>query len=101
MQQRRAVAETLKYAVKPSDMTVDSSWFLELTRQTFKRRFVATGGVLKNILQLEEESDADLALADNAEVKENDDGSRVAFTWESTERHYKRSPKQDKQSENK
>ena len=94
-----AVAETLKYAVKPSDMTVDSSWFLELTRQTFKRRFVTTGGVLKNILQLEEESDADLALADNAEVKENDDGSRVAFTWESTERHYRRASKQDKNPE--
>jgi plasmid rolling circle replication initiator protein Rep len=94
-----AVAETLKYSVKPSDMTVDSSWFLELTRQTFKRRFVATGGVLKKILQLEEESDADLALADNAEVKENDDGSRVAFSWESTERHYRRASKQDKNPE--
>ena len=95
------VAETLKYAVKPSDMTKDSSWFLELTRQTFKRRFVATGGILKNVLKLEEESDADLALADNVPDGEADDGSRVAFAWESTERHYKRSPKQDKQSENK
>jgi plasmid rolling circle replication initiator protein Rep len=96
-----AVAETLKYAVKPSDMTEDSSWFLELTRQTFKRRFVATGGILKNVLKLEEESDANLALADNASDGESDDGSRLAFAWESTERHYKRAPKQDKSSENK
>jgi plasmid rolling circle replication initiator protein Rep len=93
-----AVAETLKYAVKPADMTSDSAWFLELTRQTFKRRFVATGGVLKNILKLEEESDADLALAENSLEKESDDGSRVAFSWESTERHYKRAPRQDKPS---
>lgn len=93
-----AVSETLKYAVKPADMIVDLVWFLELTRQTFKRRFVATGGVLKNILKLEEESDADLALADNSQEKEIDDGSRVAFSWESTERHYKRAPKKDKPS---
>jgi hypothetical protein len=95
-----AVSETLKYAVKPTDMTSDSSWFLELTRQTFKRRFVATGGILKNILKLEEESDADLVLADNTQDQESDDGSRVAFTWKSTERHYKRAPKQDKETGN-
>jgi len=95
-----AVAETLKYAVKPADMTIEPTWFLELTRQTFKRRFVATGGVLKNVLKLEEESDADLALADSALDSEADDGSRLAFSWESSERHYKRAPKHDKPSEN-
>ena len=42
-----AVSETLKYSQKPADMTEDPEWFLELTRQTFKRRFVATGGALK------------------------------------------------------
>ena len=38
-----AVAETLKYSTKPADMVADESWFLELTRQTHKRRFVAAG----------------------------------------------------------
>jgi hypothetical protein len=93
---QRAVAETLKYAVKPTDMTADPDWFLELTRQTFKRRFVATGGVLKDVLRLEEESDADLALADSEPDGEADDGSRLAFAWRSKEKRYKREPKQDK-----
>ncbi|WP_176687188.1 protein rep, partial [Escherichia coli] len=35
---------TLKYSTKPADMVADPEWFLELTRQTHKRRFVATGG---------------------------------------------------------
>ncbi|MDI5568585.1 protein rep, partial [Salmonella enterica subsp. enterica serovar Kentucky] len=42
---RGAVAETLKYSTKPADMVADPEWFLELTRQTHKRRFVATGGM--------------------------------------------------------
>lgn len=95
---QRAVAETLKYAVKPTDMTADPDWFLELTRQTFKRRFVATGGALKDVLKLEEESDADLALADTEPDGEADDGSRLAFAWRSKEKRYKREPKQDKGS---
>ncbi|MDI5829362.1 protein rep, partial [Salmonella enterica subsp. enterica serovar Kentucky] len=42
-------AETLKYSTKPADMVADPEWFLELTRQTHKRRFVATGGALKDV----------------------------------------------------
>ena len=62
-----AVAETLKYSTKPSDMTDQDGadgWFLELTKQTHKRRFIATGGALKHVLKLNEESDDDLALTD-------------------------------------
>lgn len=90
------MAETLKYAVKPADMTADPEWFLELTRQTFKRRFVATGGVLKDVLKLEEESDSDLALAETEPDGKADDGSRLAFAWRGKEKRYKREPKQDK-----
>jgi plasmid rolling circle replication initiator protein Rep len=90
-----AVSETLKYAVKPSDMVVDPAWFLELTKQSHKRRFVATGGILKNILKLADETDADLALADSDNLAE-DDGSRIAFDWASEKKKYKRTPKHDK-----
>ena len=92
---RKAAAETLKYAVKPADMTDDPAWFLELTRQTHRRRFVATGGVLKDVLRVEEETDEDLALADGPADAE-DDGSRLAFNWRSDERRYRRFPKGDK-----
>lgn len=90
-----AVAETLKYSVKPADMTEDPDWFLELTRQTFKRRFVATGGILKNVLRVDEESNQDLVLADGDEDSD-DDGTRLAFDWKVKERRYKRAPQHDK-----
>ena len=59
---RGAVAETLKYSTKPADMVADPEWFLELTKQTHKRRFVATGGALKDILKLDQETDADMVI---------------------------------------
>ncbi len=46
-QLQSAVAETLKYSVKPEDMANDPEWFLELTRQLHKRRFISTGGGAK------------------------------------------------------
>lgn len=89
-----AVAETLKYSVKPSDMTADAEWFLELTRQTHRRRFVATGGALKNILRVDDETDEDLTHV--AESEGEDDGTRLAFGWRPSQRRYRRSPSADK-----
>lgn len=56
------VREVLKYSVKPSDMTADPDWFKELTRQLFKLRFIASGGVLKDVLRESEETDEQLML---------------------------------------
>lgn len=92
---QRAVAETLKYSVKPGDMTDDPEWFLELTRQTHKRRFVATGGALKDVLRVDDETDADMVMADG-DADGLDDGSRLAFNWREGERRYRRAPKADK-----
>ena len=68
---------------------------LEMTKQVHKRRFVATGGALKDVLRVEEETDEDLTLADGPAPIE-DDGSRLAFNWRSDERRYRRFPKADK-----
>ena len=87
---RGAVAETLKYATKPSDMVADPEWFLELTRQTHKRRFVATGGALKDVLKLEQETDQDMVIGDDI-AEGDDDGSRIAFS-ETEVKKYRRSP---------
>lgn len=86
---RGATAEVLKYSTKPADMTADAGWFLELTRQTHKRRFVATGGALKNILKIDKETDAALAMTDGP-GEGSEDGSRVAFDWRTSERRYRR-----------
>ncbi|RIG85516.1 protein rep, partial [Shigella boydii] len=83
-----AVAETLKYAVKPSDMTKDREWFHELTRQVFKLRFVSTGGVLKDLFK-EETSEEDLLLLNEEEETDQDLGS-LTFNWHKTKSKYRR-----------
>ena len=85
-----AVAETLKYSTKPADMVADPEWFLELTKQTHKRRFVATGGALKDILKLDQETDADMVIGDDI-PEGDDDGSRIAFGGKPNQK-YRRSP---------
>ena len=94
-QLQSAVAETLKYSVKPEDMANDPDWFLELTRQVHKRRFVATGGALKNVLQLERETNEDLIMADGM-AEGTDDGSRLAFSWVPVVKKYQRDRAKDK-----
>lgn len=94
-QLQSAVAETLKYSVKPEDMTNDPEWFLELTRQLHKRRFISTGGALKNVLQLDRETNEDLVIADDT-GDGSDDGQRTAFAWDNRARRYRRAPEKDK-----
>ena len=75
---RRAISETLKYSVKPQDMSDD--WLIELTRQVHHLRFIASGGVLKDVLREGEETESDLLLADDPT---GDDASEpdVFFKW--------------------
>lgn len=93
-----AVPETLKYAVKPSDMLTDAQWLFELTRQIHHARFVATGGALKDVLAFDEET-ADLLLADQpADEIEDPSLPRLAFEWRRDERRYRRCQKADRLS---
>ena len=86
---QRAAAETLKYSVKPSDMINNPEWFLTMTKQVHQLRFMATGGVLKDVLRQDSETDQDLIIAD--EVAENpDDGARLAFSYRPSDRRYRR-----------
>jgi len=75
---RRAISETLKYSVKPSDMKDD--WLIELTKQVHHLRFIASGGVFKHVLREGEETEKDLLLADDPT---GDDASEpdVFFRW--------------------
>jgi len=80
---RQALAETLKYAVKPSDMEGD--WLIELTKQVHRLRFLASGGVLRNMLREFEESEQDLLLAD----EDGEGGDPVLFfDWRREIRRY-------------
>ena len=91
-----AVAETLKYAVKPADMVADAEWFLEMTRQLHKKRFVATGGALKDVFRLGEETEQDLLLEGQENASTGQEELLMAFGWEREEKRYTRKPEADK-----
>lgn len=110
-----AVRETLKYAVKPDDMMAESEvgrqpendhatpgshgpavgtlrpatrrWLLELTRQLHKRRFIACGGILRDVLRESDETNDDLLVLGEAQA---DETGRIHFAWRRPERRYKR-----------
>lgn len=87
----KAVAETLKYSVKPSDMIEDKEWFLELTRQLVKKRFVSTGGVLKDVLKSRSGRDddfEDLVEPEPKKTEEVETGKYIEFTWMSGKKKY-------------
>lgn len=90
---KQGVLETLKYSVKPADMLKNVDWFLELTRQTHKMRFVATGGCLKDVFKDDfSESNQDLISLDDDKNQE-DDGRRISFGFNRDHLRYVYLPK--------
>lgn len=88
---KSAISETLKYAVKSSDMIGDDTaqanqWFLTYTEQVHKLRFLATGGALKNALS--DKITDDEMIVPNGENEHSDDKRRLAFTYYPTKFSY-------------
>lgn len=96
---KAAIMETLKYSVKPSDMIGDGSkkdnaWFYELTRQTFKLRFIASGGALKDALkQSDDITNNELVNADQDDNESETDDRRLVFTYKKVKHQYLYSPR--------
>ena len=93
-----AIVETFKYSVKPSDMLAygdSGAWLHEITRQTHKMRFIATGGVLKGILKAEDAISNSEMIHVNGDDSATaaDDGTRFGFSYTSEHRRYIYNPK--------
>lgn len=86
-----AVAETLKYAVKPEDMLTDGPFLFGITQQLDKLRFLATGGVLKDWLK-EEVSEKEMIEigGESEEEKTQPDLPGMSFGWQPIERRYRK-----------
>lgn len=82
----RAIIETLKYTTKIQDLLEDKNWFLELSDQLAKKRFIATGGCFKNLLR-EDLTNKEMIEAEDCE-DENLEGEFLWFNWNSNFRKY-------------
>ena len=82
------VPELLKYCTKESDMVADRFWFLELTRQMYRIRAIATGGVLKQYLKELEEDPEDL-IGDGDVDPDKEKDPELFFGWRRNEKKYR------------
>jgi hypothetical protein len=84
-----AVCETLKYAVKPSDLLADPDWLGEVTKQLQKTRAISIGGCLKEFFS--EDDPEDLINGEIQEDEKTDDEAYLLFDWSAIVRRYKKS----------
>lgn len=66
-----AVQELLKYSVKEADLLADPNFLYVLTDEIFKKRFISSGGILKNILKENDENPEDFLTNEELENIEN------------------------------
>ncbi len=83
------IPEILKYCVKEADLVANGEWFLELTRQMYRMRTIATGGVLKDYLKQLEEEPEDLIGKDELKTEDELDEGHLYFEWRYQEKKYK------------
>jgi plasmid rolling circle replication initiator protein Rep len=83
-----AVCETLKYAVKPSDLLADPEWLGELTKQLQKTRAISIGGCLKEFFS--EDDPEDLINGEIQEEEKSEDDFLLLFDWSAIVRRYKK-----------
>lgn len=95
----KAVLETLKYSTKVADMFDDHDWFRQLTLQTHKLRFVATGGILKNCLKNEEDITNEDMINTEGDSEDTTDKRRLAFFYNDDIRRYHRAPYYDEHND--
>jgi plasmid rolling circle replication initiator protein Rep len=81
-----AFRETLKYAVKPSDLLVDSDWLESLTKQLHKVRSISIGGIFKNYLADDEPED--LITENSGEDSSRELQADLTFGWRETYNRY-------------
>jgi plasmid rolling circle replication initiator protein Rep len=82
-----AVAEILKYAVKPSDMIRDHDWFRELVDQVHKIRGVAIGGILKRYIK---EREKENLLREPGDQELIEISEQLFFGWKQDVKKYRK-----------
>lgn len=83
-----AVAETLKYSVKESDLVADPDFLIGITDQLHGSRAVSRGGCFRKYITDERETD-DLVHVDEDNIDLNEkDLPSVSFGWRETSKRY-------------
>jgi plasmid rolling circle replication initiator protein Rep len=83
-----SIMETLKYGVKPDDLTRDGQWLMELTQQLHKTRAVAVGGELRPYLREDEPEDLIHDEDVESDLAATEDDPYLTFDWLTVAKRY-------------
>jgi len=98
--EKKAIAELMKYSVKPSDLVKDAEWLMDLTTQTKNLRFISFGGELRKTFKFLRDLEKHLGNTDEMTfVDEDEEGvdidmslknlePEVWFSWSRKTRKY-------------
>lgn len=82
----RAIMEVAKYSTKDKDLMADDGWLICFAKEVRGLRFIAAGGVLKDVLQFDAETNDDLLLQSAEKVLEVE--KMLSFWWQTNQRRY-------------
>lgn len=86
-----ALAEVIKYTVKPQDLVIGGEWLLELTEQLRGTKAIAVGGIMRQYLKEDEPDDEEMinaGLEDETDEAISDLGN-IAFGWRERAMRYR------------
>lgn len=86
----KAVLETLKYTTKIKDLLESKDWFLELSNQLFKKRFISTGGCFKDVLKEEVSNQEMITTEQQEEQNLEEDLKAIFFGWYQPAKKYRK-----------
>jgi len=88
-----AAREILKYATKPEDLLTDQKWTVEYIRQVHGLRFLATGGVVRQLFSEQEPDEEEMLLTGQEQEQEDEPGTGEVlalsrWNWKVEEKGY-------------
>lgn len=82
------VLKVFTYSVKPAELVDDPTWFYELHRQVHKLRFLAAGGLVKEVMRGLEALADDIAGDKDSGGQET--GRQLVFDWQRPVKRYRK-----------
>ena len=83
------IPEILKYSLKESDLYKSKEFLLQVTKQLYKMRSIAVGGLLRGYMRKIEEESEDLINGDEIKTENEIDEGHLYFEWKYQEKKYK------------
>lgn len=77
------------YSVKPEELQECPEWFHEFHAQVRSLRFLATGGVVKQVLSGQSDLAGDIADPPASDVSGEATGQQLLFGWDRPDQHYR------------